>query len=78
VQLLNALLDRDAKRLFGDEDARMERYPQLDVDSACTVLDKIVGLTTITRMKLGNTDLPQLDKKSSAELSKLLQASQLS
>jgi hypothetical protein len=29
-------------------------------------------------MKLGNTDLPQLDKKSSAELSKLLQASQLS
>ena len=49
-----------------------------DVDSACTVLEKIVGLTTITRMKLGNTDLPQLDKKSSAELSKLLQASQLS
>ena len=56
----------------------MERYPQLDVDSACTVLEKIVGLTTITRMKLGNTDLPQLDKKSSAELSKILQASQLS
>ena len=56
----------------------MGQYPQLDVDSACTVLEKVVGLTTFARMKLGNTDLPQLDKKSAAELSKLLQASQLS
>ena len=75
---MNALLDRDAKRLFADEDARMGQYPQLDVDSACMVLEKVVGLTTFARMKLGNTDLPQLDKKSAAELSKLLQASQLS
>jgi hypothetical protein len=73
-QLLDALLDKNAMKVLGDDATRMAMYPQLDANDLVMVLEKVVGLPVVARMKTsGRSDLPALDKKVAAELIRMIQ-----
>jgi hypothetical protein len=85
-QLLDALLDRGASHVLGHLPTRRALHPQLDARDAVKVLQKVVGLPAMARIKLlsasslkggsaAASELPSLDKKQAAELIKLLLAS---
>jgi hypothetical protein len=84
-QLLDALLDRGASHVLGHLPTRRALHPQLDARDAVAVLQKVVGLPAMARIKLlsasslkggsaAASELPSLDKKQAAELIKLLLA----
>lgn len=83
-QLLDALLDRGASHVLGNVPTRSALYPQLDCNDAETVLQKVVGVPAMARLKMMSSggrsgaaaaELPSLDKKQATELIKLLQSS---
>lgn len=83
-QLLDALLDRGASHVLGNVPTRRALYPQLDCNDAETVLQKVVGVPAMARLKMMSSggrsgaaaaELPSLDKKQATELIKLLQSS---
>ena len=54
----------------------MALFPQLDVESLVAVLEKVHGLPMVAKMKFGQrSDVPQLDHKSAADLTKRIHVS---
>jgi hypothetical protein len=53
-QLLDAILDKRAATILGDEATRMSLFPQLDAGDAVAVLEKVVGLGILQSSRMNN------------------------